>query len=71
MRGTWFLEKGSDWVPLRETVADELETAYRSQVCSDFLQTRSVSHASTFSARCQHSSAVTELSTAVSESPEK
>ncbi len=32
MRGTWFMEKGPDWVPLTETVADELETAYRSEV---------------------------------------
>lgn len=32
MRGTWFLEKGLDWVPLRETLADELETAFRSEV---------------------------------------
>lgn len=29
MRGTWFVEKGLDWVPLAETVADELETAFR------------------------------------------
>lgn len=32
MRGTWFVEKGPDWVPLRETIADELETAFRSEV---------------------------------------
>ena len=30
-RGTWFVEKGPDWVPIRETLADELETAYRSE----------------------------------------
>lgn len=34
MRGTWFVEKGLDWVPLSETVADELETAFRREVHS-------------------------------------
>ncbi|KAK9800186.1 hypothetical protein WJX73_006192 [Symbiochloris irregularis] len=32
LRGSWFLQKGTDWVPLKETVADELEEAYRSGV---------------------------------------
>jgi hypothetical protein len=32
MRGTWYVEKGQDWVPLRETIADELETAFSSEV---------------------------------------
>lgn len=32
MRGTWFVEKGLDWVPLSETVGDELETAFRREV---------------------------------------
>ena len=26
------MEKGQDWVPLRETIADELETAFSSEV---------------------------------------
>ena len=37
MRGTWFVEKGQDWVPLRETIADELETAFRSEVSAALL----------------------------------
>ncbi|CAL5218604.1 g301 [Coccomyxa viridis] len=31
-RGTWFVEKAPDWVPLKETTADELEEAYRGEV---------------------------------------
>lgn len=31
-RGSWFLQKGTDWVPLKEATADELEEAYRSGV---------------------------------------
>lgn len=34
MRGHWFARKGGlDWLPLREDVAEQLEIAYRSQVC--------------------------------------
>uniref|UniRef100_A0A2P2MMW6 DDHD domain-containing protein n=1 Tax=Rhizophora mucronata TaxID=61149 RepID=A0A2P2MMW6_RHIMU len=33
LRGHWFARKGGlDWLPLREDVAEQLETAYRSQV---------------------------------------
>ncbi|KAK9808811.1 hypothetical protein WJX72_004107 [[Myrmecia] bisecta] len=32
LRATWFVEKGSDWVPVKESLADELEEAYRSQI---------------------------------------
>ncbi|CAL8470099.1 g9641 [Coccomyxa elongata] len=31
-RGTWFMEKGTDWVPLKETAADELEEGYRGEI---------------------------------------
>lgn len=34
LRGHWFARKGGlDWLPLREDVAEQLEIAYRSQVC--------------------------------------
>lgn len=34
MRGHWFARKGGlDWLPLREDVGEQLEIAYRSQVC--------------------------------------
>eukprot|EP00884_Botryococcus_braunii_P003989 jgi/Botrbrau1/13591/Bobra.0307s0010.1 len=36
LRGTWFVEKGSDWVPLKETTAEELENAFRSEVWHPF-----------------------------------
>jgi len=32
LRGTWFAEKGAEWMPLREALADQLEQAYCSQV---------------------------------------
>ncbi|KAK9852138.1 hypothetical protein WJX84_007417 [Apatococcus fuscideae] len=32
LRGFWFVEQGSEWIPLKETVADELETAYKGRV---------------------------------------
>ncbi|KAL3144354.1 hypothetical protein ABBQ32_004110 [Trebouxia sp. C0010 RCD-2024] len=32
IRGSWFVDKGSGYAPLKETVADELEEAYRSHV---------------------------------------
>jgi hypothetical protein len=35
LRGHWFARKGGlDWLPLREDVAEQLEIAYRSQVCT-------------------------------------
>lgn len=34
LRGHWFARKGGlDWLPLREDVAEQLEVAYRRQVC--------------------------------------
>lgn len=34
LRGHWFARKnGLDWFPLREDVAEQLEFAYRCQVC--------------------------------------
>lgn len=34
LRGHWFARKGGlDWLPIREDVAEQLEIAYRSQVC--------------------------------------
>lgn len=44
------MEKGADWVPLRETIADELETAFRSEArsagfrCSSGLETLHQEH---------------------------
>ena len=32
LRGTWFAEKGGEWVPLREALADQLEQAYVSKI---------------------------------------
>lgn len=32
MRATWFAEKSGEWVPLKESLADSLETGYRSAV---------------------------------------
>ena len=35
LRGHWFARKGGlDWLPLREDVAEQLEFAYRGQVCN-------------------------------------
>lgn len=34
LRGHWFAQSGSlDWLPIREDVAEQLEYAYRRQVC--------------------------------------
>lgn len=34
LRGHWFASKaGHDWRPLREDIAEQLEIAYRRQVC--------------------------------------
>lgn len=36
LRGHWFARKGGvDWLPLREDVAEQLEVAYRRQVCEN------------------------------------
>ncbi|KAL0042774.1 hypothetical protein WJX79_010528 [Trebouxia sp. C0005] len=32
IRGSWYVDKGSGYAPLKETVADELEEAYRSHI---------------------------------------
>lgn len=38
LRGHWFARKGGiDWLPLREDVAEQLEMAYRSQVCLNII----------------------------------
>eukprot|EP00887_Chlorella_sp_A99_P003527 scaffold7.g3527.t1 len=32
LRGTWFADKGGEWVPLKESLAEQLEEAYRQAV---------------------------------------
>ncbi|KAL4854538.1 Phospholipase SGR2 [Chlorella vulgaris] len=32
LRGTWFVEKGGEWVPLKESLAEQLEEGYRQSI---------------------------------------